>query len=553
MRNEDFTKREAGNARESGRHPGLGFSQVFIVLILCLAAAGCGHNHAASLAKQHSAGNSNTPPLAHAEESWLSTELMSQISGHPGQSGFYLLPSGMDAFLTRALMTDAAQHTLDLQYYIVENDTTTKLLFERLLRAADRGVRVRMLIDDNHAGGLGLSKLSGHPNIQVRIFNPYRNRYLGDYSRPFEMMLSPETADRRMHNKLFAVDGVAAIVGGRNLADPYFDARPAVNFTDLDLWAVGPIVRDLEASFKLYWESEWSYPISRFLIFHPTRAGVERIHEELARANKTAEDTDYVRNLRNSDLLKRLESGSMKLVWAAAEVSCDSPAKAAGETAQPHIGPRVRDLAERATSDTVFISPYFIPEGDGVKLISDLRRRGVRVRILTNAASATDIEPAYAAFARYRDRLLRLGCEIYELKPTAAFRRSMARRLFGSESKSSLHAKTYIFDGREVMIGSLNLDPRSRHRNTELSLIVHSAELSRQVEALFDEGALPKNSYHVVLQAPPGRPEAKPRVTWITEDPKTGKTATFYSEPDTGMKLSISKALLFLFPLEWAL
>lgn len=523
------------------------------MLVLCLVVAGCSHAPTGTV-RQHRAAVATvaTPPLGHAEESWLGKELMAQISGHPGESGFYLLPSGMDAFLTRALMADAAQHTLDLQYYIVENDTTTKLLFERLLRAADRGVKVRMLIDDNHASGLGLSKLNAHPNIQVRIFNPYRNRYLGDFGRPLVALLNPNTADRRMHNKLFAVDGVAAIVGGRNLADSYFDARPEINFTDLDLWAVGPIVHDLEASFDLYWNSAWSYPIGHFLLFRPTIADVDRIRDELARASKAAENSAYVRSLRNSDLLKRLESGSMQLVWAAAEVSYDSPAKVAGEAAQPHIGPRIRTLAERATSETIFISPYFIPEPDEMKLIGDLRRRGVRVRILTNAASATDIVPAYAAFARYREQLVRLGCEVYELKPTAEFRRSMARRLFGSDSKSTLHAKTYLFDGRVVMVGSLNLDPRSRHLNTELGLIVHSPELARQVMALFDEGALPKNSYHIVLKGPPGGAPGQGRLTWVTED-KNGKEVQFAGEPDTGVQLWISKGVLFLLPLEWML
>ena len=478
----------------------------------------------------------------------MGKRLLAQVQGHSGLSGFYLLTSGMDAFLCRALMIDAARSSIDLQYYIVEDGTTTRLLFDRLIRAADRGVRVRMLIDDIHAEGLGLATLNAHPNIQVRAFNPFRSRYLGSLSRPLVFLLHPAQADRRMHNKMIAVDGAAAIVGGRNLADGYFGANPAT-FMDLDLWVVGPIVDQVERSFEDYWNSDWSWSIGWLHIFSASTRDVDKLRQKLEQEAHAAERTAYAAGLRNTDLLRRLQNGELHLIWAPAELSYDRPGKVAGRPGADHVGPDVRALASETRCEAIYISPYFIPGTSGMDVISDLRRRHVRVAVLTGSLLATDIVPAYAAFSRYREPLLRMGAEIYELKPSAEFRKSVARRLFGSSSRSTLHAKAYLFDREVVLIGSFNLDPRSRHLNTELGLIVHSSELARQVYALFQEATQPGNSYHVQLLPPIEAEQQHSTMVWETAD-QGGREIRLDQEPGQGALYYLSEIMLKLFPLE---
>lgn len=499
------------------------------------------------LTKKPAENPGGATPLSPSEETRLGRELKSLLASHQGQSGFHLLVSGMDAFLARALMIDAAERTIDLQYYIVENDTTTQLLFNRLLRAADRGVHIRMLIDDTNARGVGLAELSAHPCIQVRTFNPMQSRFFGTPGLWFNFLINADVLNRRMHNKMLAVDGQAAIVGGRNLSDAYYEARPGVIFMDLDLWVVGPIMQDLGRSFDEYWKSPWATPVDRFTILPRGEAALKKLRRRLEAHEKAAEQTQYMANLKNSDLLHRLERGKLELIWAQAELAYDSPQKVNGKTTSQHVGPQIHDLSNAAIKEVVFVTPYFIPERDGMKLIADLRRRGVRVRVLTNSLMATDIVSAYVAFARYRRELLDMGVEIHELKPTAAFEASQARRMFGSKSISSLHAKSYIFDGEVVLLGSFNLDPRSKRLNTEMGLIVNSPELVRQIGELVQEGMKPRNSYRVVLEKPPGGGTA--REVWITED-KDGREARFYREPGKGLRAHISQGLLRVFPLE---
>lgn len=480
-------------------------------------------------------------------ETSLGRELKSLLEPHHGQSGFHLLASGMDAFLARALMIDAAERSIDLQYYIVENDTTTQLLFNRLLRAADRGVHVRMLIDDTNARGVGLAELSAHPCIQVRTFNPMQSRYFGTPGLLFNVLANSDGLNHRMHNKMLGVDGQAAIVGGRNLSDAYYEARPGVIFMDLDLWAVGPIVQDLERSFEEYWTSPWATPVDRFTLLRRGKADLDKMRRRLDEAEQKAAQTEYAVNLKDSDLLRRLERGELDLIWAQAELAYDSPQKVDGKVAARHVGPQIQDLANASLKEVVFVTPYFIPERDGMKQLADLRRRGVRVVVLTNSLMATDIVSAYVAFASYRRELLEMGVEIHELKPTAAFEESKARRIFGSKSLSSLHAKSYLFDGEAVLLGSFNLDPRSKRLNTEMGLIVNSPELVNQIWALVREGMKPKNSYQVMLERPAGGGPA--REVWVTED-KDGREARFDHEPGKGIQARISKGLLKLFPIE---
>lgn len=490
-------------------------------------------------------------PLERAGETRLGKDLLNPIQAHPGQSGFYLLNAGMDAFVSRVLLADAADHTIDLQYYIIRNDTTTRLLFDHLLHAADRGVRVRILVDDIHTGEpeLGLSKLNAHPNIQVRVFKPFRHRRFGIFTLPVEVLFNPVNVSQRMHNKLFAVDEQAAIVGGRNLGDSYFDAQPDVNFQDVDVLAVGPVVGKVTGCFEEYWNSDWAVPIGTLNFIRFNRSDLSAIREALEETRQTAASLPYIKNLENSDLLQRLSQGQTPLMWAQADVISDSPAKVGGNQDQLYQEPRIQPFAEQTRSEMELISPYFIPGRQGLKLLAGLRQRGVRIRVLTNSLNATDILTSYAGYTHYRKELLRLGVEIYEFKPEASLKKSVGRRLFGSSSRSTLHAKTYVFDREVVIIGSFNIDPRSLHLNTEMGLVIYSPELARQVLSLFEDATAPRNSYHAQWAGDKPGDSAKKHLVWDTVDPQ-GKAVRLTKEPGAGLTLSFVDGLFWVLPLE---
>ena len=340
------------------------------------------------------------------EETALGREFGKQLAGHPGQSGFYLLSSGMDAFSMRAGLAQNAQRTLDLQYYIVSEDTTTQLLLYRGLSAAQRGVRVRLLVDDLYALGkdFDLATFAAHSNIEVRVFNPFMRRGALGVSQLLEFLGDSARLNRRMHNKLWIADNAAAIVGGRNLGDEYFDAHGEANFADLDVLAAGPVVRDISRSFDDYWNSEWAVPIEAFVANPPDPTQLAEFEHALETRLERFRDTDYARVLRETRLGFQLRSGQLPLVPAPASVLYDKPAKISdqseGGSPSPLFSSHVRPVIEAAQREVILISPYFIPNEQGIGVLNALARRGVRVRILTNSLASADYVPlAHAGYA----------------------------------------------------------------------------------------------------------------------------------------------------------
>jgi len=436
---------------------------------------------------------------AHPEE----TALGEPLAGHKGQSGFYLLDSGMEALSIRAGLAENARHTLDLQYYIVREDATTQLLLYRVLRAARRGVRVRLLLDDLYTGGkdFDLATLAAQPNIEVRVFNPFRNRATLGLSRLLEFLGDATRLNRRMHNKLWVADNAVAIVGGRNLSDEYFDAHGEVNFSDLDILAAGPIVRDISRSFDDYWNSEWAVPIQAFVTTPPDPEQVAEFGRALETRLEGFRDTDYARALREVRLGPRLLAEQVPLTPATAIALYDEPKKISAESgaeSSSRIFMALRPIVEAAKREVILIVPYFIPNEQGIGILSALARRGVRVRILTNSLASTDVAVVHAGYARLRARLLAAGVELYEARPDAppdAIRRWRP----GASSGASLHAKAIVVDRESVLVGSMNLDPRSRLSNTEVALLIESAALGGQLGALFEKATSPDQAFHVEL------------------------------------------------------
>jgi putative cardiolipin synthase len=473
-------------------------------------------------------------PVSHAlerpEESSLGRTQAAQLAATPGQSGFRLLVSGQEAFLARAAMAEAAERTLDLQYYIVGEDATATLLLQRALRAAQRGVRVRLLIDDLYAVGrdFDLATLAAQPNVAVRVFNPFLRRGPLGLSRLLEYLGDSTRLDRRMHNKLWIADNALAVIGGRNLGDAYFDVRKESQFADLDLLAGGPVVAGISRSFDAYWNSEWAVPIGAFLGEPPASAQLQQL---LARMDARADEfraTDYAETLRATDLGRLLRGGGLVLAPARANALYDDPAKLQEGTdgTQGRILSALRGAVEAAQREVILISPYFVPSERGMGVLCGLAARHVRVRVLTNSLASTDVPVVHAGYARYRPRLLACGVQLYERRPDGGSARSARARL---SSGASLHAKAVVVDRKWVLLGSMNLDPRSRLANTEVAVSVESAALGAQLGELFDEAVSPDQAFRVAL-AKPGD-EGSP-LAWTGEE--DGKPVSFTSEPLAG-------------------
>ncbi|MBI4194272.1 MAG: phospholipase D family protein [Betaproteobacteria bacterium] len=470
-------------------------------------------------------------PPSHAidrtEETFLGRAYASQLAASPGQSGFHLLVSGQEAFLARAALAESAERTLDLQYYIVAEDATATLLLYRALRAAQRGVRVRLLIDDIYAVGrdFDLATLAAHPNVQVRVFNPFLRRGPLGISRLLEFLGDTSRLNQRMHNKLWIADNAAVVIGGRNLGDAYFAAHGVSDFADLDVLAAGPVVAEVSRSFDEYWNSEQSVPIAAFLGESPKSAQLDRILSQMAAKAERFRETQYAQALRATDLGRLLRSGQFPLVPARATVLYDTPAKPQAETTneQRPIFPALRNIVEAARQEVMLISPYFIPSERGMGVLCALAKRGVRVRVLTNSLASTDVPVVHAGYARYRPRLLACGVALHELRPGAT-RSGSARP--GLSSGASLHAKAVVVDRTFMLSGSMNLDPRSRLSNTEIAMLIQSPVLGAQLGTLFDEATSLDQAFRVELSEP-GNEHAP--LAWLGQE--AGKPVRYTDEP----------------------
>ena len=501
----------------------------------------------------------NTPrisatALPQPEETRLWKMIQPRLDSHPGESGFYLLPSGIDAFVARILLINAAERTLDLQYYIFHGDVTPKLVVDRMLAAADRGVRVRLLVDDWNITGKDfvLAMIGAHPNIEVRIFNPIAGSRSSSLSRPLHYLLGAKRIKNRMHNKAFVVDNTVAIVGGRNIGDEYFQAHGDINFEDMDLMAIGPIAKEVSAGFDEYWNHELAIPIRAFVSQSPAEEDVQKARLMLDQHREAMKATEYGKKLRESDLLKRLEAGRLAVVWAQGEVLYDRPERvnASGPPNPSNsMGPRLREMVEEAQNEALLISPYFVPRERGVELFAKMRHRGVTVKILTNSLASNDVPIAHGGYARYRKDLLRLGVDLFELRPAPWQREKKDHTQVGGSSGAALHAKTFILDRKVLFVGTLNLDPRSVWSDTQNGIAVRSETLAEQAARLFEESTSARRAFRVTLRMDStevsGSPSARTKLEWVTEE--NGKEMRYSHEPETGLWRRITVKILSLF------
>lgn len=465
-----------------------------------------------------------------------------EIRKHPGQSGFLLLGNGLDAFVARAVLANAADRSIDAQYYLLHGDLTGKLFVDQLIRAADRGVRVRLLVDDMDLGGrtLGAAVLDSHPNMEVRLFNPFSR----GSSRITQLVTRFGSVTRRMHNKSFTVDNQAAIVGGRNIGDEYFGADPDLSFTDIDVLVIGPVVREVSESFDGYWNSELAYPATALLGREPTHDEFRERLDALDAFVAGQTESAFQRALRDSDLANNLRQKAVRFEWGQAHVVQDEPEKVLAGRSETdyHLAPQLGPYFRGVKKELFIFSPYFVPGKEGTAVLSELAKRGVRVRVVTNSLSSTDVPLVHSGYAKYRKDLLRAGVELYEMKSRPGATKKRWRSNRSGSSQASLHSKAFIFDREHIFIGSLNLDPRSIHENTEIGVVLASPELAGRIGPELDE-AVDRVAFRLELKT--GR-NGRESILWH----ETEKDESYSRDPDTGFWERFWVGFVGLIPLE---
>ncbi len=453
------------------------------------------------------------------DDTFANRQFSEIVAAHPGESGFWLLFDGIDALALRLLMAERAELSIDTQYYLITNDLIGYVFIGSLLKAADRGVRVRLLLDDIQTKGYdaGMAALDSHPNFEVRIFNPWSGRGsrmgLTEFGR----------INRRMHNKSFTIDNRATIIGGRNIAAEYFGARQDVNYGDLDVFAVGTVVNEVSTMFDSYWNSITAVPVPGFAKMpdDPQAKLIElraRIDAELEKVR----DTQYAEAVK-AEYQAYIERDASVLTWAPYELAYDSPDKAQKDLAEEadSIVTALAAAVDRAEKELIVISPYFVPRKSGIEFFQKLRDRGLEVTVITNSLAATNHAIVHSGYAPSRKPLLKMGVKIYEVKHTQAI--GGVERGGGGASLATLHTKAFIVDRDELFVGSFNWDPRSIHINTELGVIMKSPKLAGDMAAMID-AALDSRTYEVILNE-------KGKVRWI--DRSSGEDVILTKEPDT--------------------
>ncbi len=443
----------------------------------------------------------DTLAIEPAEGGTLDRHISPAEARHPGQSGFRLVQEGTEAFVVRMQSARHATRSVDVQTYIWHSDATGTYLAGVLLEAADRGVRVRLLVDDLDARARndGFAALAAHPHIDVRMFNPWVTRK-GTLAKAGEGALNFNRINRRMHNKSWIADNRIAIVGGRNVGDEYFGAAEEMNFFDLDFAMIGPVVRDASATFDRYWNSASAYPMEALDPEAVNDDALAKLRVRLAQRTADAISERYAEGLRGDDVVQRMLDGDWPMEWSAKyEFVADDPAKVTmkkRDVRRTHVGVALVPMIQAAESRVTIVSPYFVP-GEAVTAgLAQAAGEGKAVRILTNSLVANDVAAVHGGYSRYRKPLLEGGVQLWELKPTAGG--AQASSLFGS-SGASLHSKAFAVDGRSLFVGSYNLDPRSTWLNCEQGVLVENESLARELEALFDSHTTGQYAWRVTL------------------------------------------------------
>lgn len=487
-------------------------------------------------------GRTITKAVEASQATTLGRLAIASPPGQEGDSGVVPLIDGPDAFAARIALIRKAEQALDVQYYIWQRDATGLLLLEELRQAAKRGIRVRILLDDNGINGLDsdLAALDTLPNIEVRLYNPFILRTLKPLGYVFDFF----RLNRRMHNKSLTADGAASIVGGRNVGDVYFGFGNGVQFLDTDVLVVGNAAIDIGVDFDRYWSSKSSHPIDRIVI-RPEEGSLDQLIADAKQATASADGEHYLQRLQDSSLVRKLREDQLDYEWTEVVLVSDDPAKGLGQAeTNDLLFPQLMALLTQPTRSINLVSAYFIPGKRISETLEHLARSGVDVRIMTNSQAATDVAIVHSAYVKYRPRLLRSGIKLYELKPEHAAHNEPEPRGLAGSSRASLHSKTLAVDGKQIFIGSFNFDPRSLLLNTEMGVLIDSPRMANALNEAFSQ-QFPRASY---------APELVQDNTLIWKEIRAdGSRVSHATEPGTSALSRIMLRFIGLLPIEWLL
>ncbi|EGN75032.1 phosphatidylserine/phosphatidylglycerophosphate/cardiolipin synthase [Idiomarina sp. A28L] len=512
----------------------------FTLCLVCIfSVAGC-----ASLPPLNERSLSQALSPEKAANTTIGRAIAAEQNERNDHSGIIPLADAWDAFAARILLAEEAEKTLDVQYYIWRADDTGLLLFSSLYEAAERGVRVRLLLDDLNTTALEgyLQYAHNHPNFEVRLFNPFvyrRSRILGfitDFDR----------ANRRMHNKSFTADNVATIVGGRNVGDAYFGAGEGMLFNDLDVLAVGPVVREVSADFDLFWHSASSYPLHQIIDTTSPRSRYQPQPVSLI-LHEQAELLAYMTEVMDTAFIGSVLAGEVAFDWVDITMVSDDPSKGLGDaTGEQLISNQLAKILGEPSSYLELVSPYFVPTRAGTEALINMAKRGVEITILTNSLEATDVAMVHAGYAKWRKPLLKAGIRIFEMRkiqPEGELANDDNRLARFGSGAGSLHAKTFAVDGERVFVGSFNFDPRSVALNTELGFVIDSPDIAQVIDETFKE-RMPQQAYELKISA-------SGRLYWIERSP--GRVQRHDIEPGTSWLQRSSAWFFSLLPIDWLL
>lgn len=520
-----------------------------ILTVIASIFAGC-----ASLPPGSGFSKTASAALTNPELTRLGRQFEAASRKHQGNSGFRTIPEGIEGFRIRMQMINAAEKTLDLQYFIFHEDETGRLLTEAVLHAADRGVRVRVLVDDAEmtAGDDRILALDAHPSIEIRIFNPFADRSYNVLFRFVEFTFNASRLDYRMHNKLLVVDNTVALMGGRNIGDQFFQIDPESQFADNDIFIAGPIARQLSMAFDEFWNYELSIPAEAL---SAERASLTALGEYRGILNEhsrqlQANGIEYTKRVATGEAFDGITTGRLPLIWAHAQLVYDSPDKKKvenGDMLGKLMHRSVAHAAMAAQSELLVVTPFLIPDDEGMQLFKDLRQRNVRVRILTNSLESSTVLLAQSGYMHFRVPLLEAGVELYETRAHLGNARGSGQTAAMSRyGNYSLHAKLFVIDRQKLFIGSMNFDQRSMHLNTEIGLIIDSPELAQQIAARVEAMVQPVNVYMPALRD--NGAGKTPSLVWRTQE--GGETVEYQTEPARNEWQRINADILTLLPLD---
>ena len=506
------------------------------VRLLCLTvtfaiAAGC-----ASI--DFDAPKSDSFVITDTDDTALGRELVDDVAEHPSeQSGFYAVSDGIESLALRLLMANRAERSIDAQYFLIHDDLVGNAFIDALLTAADRGVRVRLLIDDLGTKGYdqGLAALDAHENFEVRIFNPFANRN----ARALDIA-NLRRVTRRMHNKSFTVDNQMTLIGGRNIGDEYFDAREEEKFADLDVLAIGSVVSGVSDMFDAYWNHQASMPVSAFAEApEDLGAALASFDAKISDALANLAASKYAEAVKSS-ILDYMQSDASPFIWAGYDLVFDSPNKVTPKTNKDSgtIMYQMRESIGEVQEELFVLTPYFVLRKEGVEAFRSIRQRNVNVTVLTNSLAANNHTVSHSGYTPNRKKLLEMGVKLYELRASTDLPSDESKGV--QKAKSTLHGKVFAVDRKRIFIGSFNWNQRSLNVDTELGVIIHSPEMATELVEKVSAG-FAEQSYEVYLND-------KNSLRWKGYD--NGQEVILTKEPQTGFWHRFNAGFMRMLPIK---